>query len=396
MMHRLLFSILFVLCLSSCHKADHNMLDVESDVEAPLDSLFGSMFGPREPGAVVGVVYEGRALYLGGFGLARLDTGEPFTDSTSTNIVSATKMFTSTAVMKLVEQGRLSLYQTLDDFFPDFKSPVFKKITIRNILSHTSGLPDKRPKNRAEWRFYLLKHESQFGRERDYMLYGRENEMIRFFETVDSLENEPGTVFSYQDPPFMLLKTVIEKAAGMPFEKYMADSIFGPAGMSETVFFDPDKYPDNMAHGYTRPDSDVDEETFVSRDGRWAEYDYGESPFFATSADRGIFTTSRDYFKWLKAYTSKTISTKGLEKRRQWQIGTQMPDVGYGLGMFVEDREGFPYKCFHMSNNGGFSIYQCYYPDHDLFMFVFSNRPDWDRLEIGHKIDDIFRRIGWI
>ena len=76
--------------------------------------------------------------------------------------------------------------------------------------------------------------------------------------------------------------------------------------------------------------------------------------------------------------------------------GTQMPDVGYGLGMFVEDREGFPYKCFHMSNNGGFSIYQCYYPDHDLFMFVFSNRPDWDRLEIGHKIDDIFRRIGWI
>ena len=107
----------------------------------------------------------------------------------------------------------------------------------------------------------------------------------------------------------MLLSTVIEQASGMPFEKYMTDSIFAPAGLTETRFFEPDSIIPNEAHGYGPADGLSEEDQFVSSDGKWEEYDYGEAAFFPTRADRGIYTTARDYFKWLQAiYSGKIIN----------------------------------------------------------------------------------------
>ena len=107
----------------------------------------------------------------------------------------------------------------------------------------------------------------------------------------------------------MLLSTVIEKASGMPFEKYMTDSIFAPAGLTETRFFEPDSIITNEANGYGPADGLSEEDQFVNSDGKWEEYDYGEAAFFPTRADRGIYTTARDYFKWLQAiYSGKIIN----------------------------------------------------------------------------------------
>ncbi len=384
--------------VSSCSKTQSSQHDdALCEVAAPIDSLFESLFSPNEPGAIVGICIDGKPAYVKGFGLARLDTGAPYTDSTSTNICSATKSFTTTAVMKLVEQGKLSLDQSIDEFFPNFNAPVFSHITIRHILSHTTGLPDKRPRNPDQWANYIKRHDSTFGISDDYMLYGREPEMIKYFESVDRLETEPGTQYRYQDPPFMLLSTVIEKASGMPFEKYMTDSIFAPAGLTETRFFEPDSIIPNEAHGYGPADGLSEEDQFVSSDGKWEEYDYGEAAFFPTRADRGIYTTARDYFKWLQAiYSGKIINFDSISERYDWQVSIKLPNIGYGLGVFLQSKPDYPYKAFHMSYNGGFSIYQCYFPDQNIFMFVFSNRPDWDRLEIGKNIDKIFRQAEWI
>ena len=79
-----------------------------------------------------------------------------------------------------------------------------------------------------------------------------------------------------------------------------------------------------------------------------------------------------------------------------WQISTRLPNIGYGLGVFLESTPGMPFKAFHMSYNGGFSIYQCYFQDQNIFVFVFSNRPDWDRLATGKKISAVLRNAGWI
>jgi len=395
----LVFTIVVTMIISaSCRHKDNSGMTAENcEVAAPMDSLFGSMFPSYEPGAIVGITVKGEPVYVHGFGKARLDTGKPYTDSTATNICSATKSFVTTAVMKLVEDGKLTLNQTIADYFPNFTSPVFREITLRHILSHSTGLPDKRPRNPDQWASYIKRHDSTFGVSDDYMLYGRESEMIKFFESVDHLEAEPGTTYRYQDPPFMLLSTVIEKASGMPFEKYMADSIFAPAGLTDTRFFEPDTYIPNEAHGYGPAEGLSEDDQFISADGKWAEYDYGEAAFFPTRADRGIYTTARDYFKWLKTlYSGKIIDSVSISERYNWQISTKLPNIGYGLGVFLDSTPEYPYKAFHMSYNGGFSIYQCYFPEQEIFVFVFSNRPDWDRLETGRKIAEILRRADWI
>ena len=383
---------------ASCTRQQQSAPSPENcEVAAPMDSLFNSMFAPNEPGAIVGIAVQGEPVYLHGFGKARLDNNAPYTDSTSTNICSVTKAFVTTAILKLVHQGKLSLNSTIAEFFPNFKSPVFREITIRHILSHTTGLPDNRPRNPDQWTSYIKRHDSTFGVSGDYMLYGREPEMIRFFETVDRLESEPGTTFRYSEPPFMLLSTVIEKASGIPFEKYMADSIFEPANLSETFFFNPDVQIKNEAHGYGPADGLNEEDQFVSNDGKWEEYDYGEAAFFPTLADTGIYTTARDYFKWIKAfYDGKIIDKISVAERYNWQISTKIPCIGYGLGVFLDSTPEYPYMAFYMSYNGGFSVYQCYYPEKELLIFIFSNRPDWDRLGTGKKISAIFRRFGWI
>ena len=108
----------------------------------PLDSLFSSLFAKDEPGAVVMIMHDDSLIYKGAFGLADLQTKTPVTDSTMFNISSASKMYVTVAIMKLAEQGKLSLQDSLSKFFPQYPSPVFNGITIEHVLSHTTGLPD--------------------------------------------------------------------------------------------------------------------------------------------------------------------------------------------------------------------------------------------------------------
>lgn len=395
----IIFVVAMATALCSCTRYQNATMHNDSEIAPAMDSLFLSMFAADEPGAIVGVAVDGKPVYVQGFGRARLDNNAPYTDSTLTNICSATKSFTTAAVMKLVEQGRLSLDQSVADFYPNFNRKVFEPITIRHILAHTTGLPDNRPRNAQEWDSYVKNHDTKFGYREDFVLYGREPEMIRYFETIDTVKDLPGTVYHYQDPPFMLLSGIIEQTAGMPFVTYMRDSIFEPAGLKETMFFEPDNHSPNRAHGYTPAnEDDADPELeYTTKEGSWEEFDYGEAAFFPTRADRGIYTTARDYFHWIDAlYQGDIITSKSIKERYHKQVDTGLDNIGYGLGVYVDDNPDIPDKAFHMSYNGGFSIYQCYFPEKRIFVFVFSNRPDWKRLETGKKIDQILRRYGWI
>ena len=126
--------IIAMLACASCAGRSASAECADCAVSEPFDSLFSAMFPRDEPGGIVGISVDGEPVYLHGFGKARLDTDKPYTDSTATNICSATKIFVATAVMKLVEQHRLSLNQSIAEFFPNFTSPVFKEITLRHIL----------------------------------------------------------------------------------------------------------------------------------------------------------------------------------------------------------------------------------------------------------------------
>lgn len=401
----LLPAVLFagvIFMLFGCGRSNNPDAIPPCDITAPLDSLYSSVFkNPQDPGAVVMVMRGDDIVYSRGFGMVRLDTKKTMSDSTVLNICSATKTYVTAGIMKLVEEGMLELDTPLSEYFPNFGNTIFNRVTIRHVLSHSTGLPDLRPRTETDWVDYMKKFpETFFTKAPDYMLYARGDELIRFYEKLDAFSYEPGTHFDYANPPFMLLSNVIEQVTGESFEEWMKREIFDPAGLVETIFYEPDAVSDNFAHGYVPTGSRQLEYTpFISDDGRWQEYDYGESPFFATRADMGLYTSAREFMKWQRyLHAGKVISQAYMDTACTPVISTglNLSNISYALGQFVQDRPGMPRKIFHNTSNGGFAIFEGGYPDQEIYYLIFSNRPDWNRLQLARMTDSILLAHHWL
>lgn len=387
-----LLSVSAAFMLSSCNKTKIT----QSPVETALDSIFTSMFAPDEPGAIVLVAKGDSIIYDKGFGLADIEKHRPMSDTTLVNICSISKQFSAMALLLLEERGALSLNDTLPKYFPEFKAPFFKDITLRHLLSHTSGIPDTRPRTETEWKKYLENHTSRFGSVHDYKLYAPTVESIEYLTTLDSLAFTPGTAYEYQNPTFQLAKPIVEIVTGQEFAAWMKQNIFIPAGMHRTFFFDPSReMPQGMAHAYIPAQGDNKYNYFRSKDGKWEESDYGEAYFFPTQADGGIYTTAKEFLNWEKAlFGNKIITKESLAKATEPIIETDIPETSYGLGLFIEQKPGMPRKVFHTGDNGGFFTFECYFPEHDLFYLVFANRNDWSREKTMEQMDSIFNTAG--
>ncbi len=247
----------------------------KDSVERSLDTLFGGLFPAGEPGAQVVVVRDGKIVYDKGFGIADIETGAPITDTTMFNICSISKQFSSMALFILEEEGKISLDDPVSKYFPHFKAPFYSRIALKNLISHTSGLPDSRPRSQYQWEKYRAQYPSIYDNVADYKLFCEEEESCRYLENLDSLAFEPGTAYEYQNPTFQLVYMIVEQVTGEHFDTWMRDHIFLPAGMPGTVYFEPDRQIPNMAHGYMR-----------DADGSWKEADYAETNFQLPSASR--------------------------------------------------------------------------------------------------------------
>lgn len=366
-------------------------------VSNQLDSLFSELFKADEPGAAVVVVRGDSVVYNKGFGLARMDTLVPINDCTTFNICSVSKQFSAVALCLLAEQGKLSLDDTVSKFFPEFEAEFFSRITLRHLMSHTSGIPDARPRNDKAWKEYTAKYKTAFDNVHDFKRFAAEDETTRFMLKLDHLDFEPGTQYDYQNPTFQLMLMIVEKATGEQFDEWMHRNIFLPAGMEQTCYYEPGKNIPNMAHAYVPAEGENKYGYFRSEDGRWEECDYGEATFFGTKADGGIYTTPLEFLKWDKAlYSDKVMSQAMRNEAHTPRIATDIPETDYGYGWFIEHRTDRPRKIYHTGDNGGFLIFEGRFPEKDLFYLVFANRPDWNRTETVEKMDQIFAAQGWI
>ena len=372
---------------------------------ASLDSLFSRKFPAGEPGAYVLVTLHDSIIYDRGFGMATLpghvvEQGEPITDETMFNICSVSKQFSAVALLKLEEQGLISLQDPVNKYFPEFKADFFKEITLAQLLSHTSGLPDSRPRTPEEWAVYTSKNKTEFSRVEDFKRFCGVEESVRYLEQLDSLAFEPGTQYEYQNPTFQLAELLVERVTHQDFDAWMQEHIFFPAGMTNTLYYEPEKEIPNLAHGYEpvgfttlngdRVPLDNPFGYWRSQDGKWQENDYGEASFFGTKADGGIYTTPLDFVKWDRAlYHDKVMNALSREKAHTSRILTDIPETSYGYGFFVEERKDRPKKIYHTGDNGGFLIFEGRFPDLDVFYLIFANRPDWEREATVEKVDNI-------
>lgn len=389
--------LIVMMQLSGCNARPQTTEGSVQQVSAELDSLFTQLFPADAPGAAVVVVRGDSIVYDKGFGLARMDTPAPITHNTMFNICSVSKQFSAVALCKLAEEGKLSLDDSVQKFFPQFKADIFKQITLRHLMSHTSGIPDNRPRNDAAWERYTKTTRTQFANVADFKRFAAEDETTRFMEQLDTLDFEPGTAYDYQNPTFQLMLMIVEQVTGERFDDWMRTNIFLPAGMEQTCYYEPGKSIPNMAHGYVQAEGENPYGYFRTADGRWEECDYGEATFFGTKADGGIYTTPLEFVKWDKAlYGDVVMSRESREAAHTPRILSDIPHTSYGYGWFIEERPDRPKKIYHTGDNGGFLIFEGRFPQQDLFYLIFATRPDWEREATVEVVDRILQRNGWI
>ena len=363
MKNRWLLPVLILISFVSC-TPDKDELAVKE-----LHSLFSTVWEKDQPGAVVLVLKKDSVVFEKAYGLATIRPNTPAQPGTFFCIASVSKQFSAVAIMQLAEEGKLSLDDPVSMYFPQFKADFFKQITLRHLLSHTSGIPDVRPRTDS---FYVY--------------HSADVESYSYLDTLSFLNFQPGTHYEYMNPTFQLMYTIIEKASGIPFEEYMHTRIFLPAGMKESVYFEEGRTIPEMSHGY--------EWNKIS--GQWEECDYGETSFFATKADGGLYTSVREFVQWEKALRNNLfISPQMTREAHSPKIATDIPYTGYGYGWFIEERPGFTKRVYHTGDNGGYQIYAGRYPEKELLFLIFSTR-NISRESTVEKAEQIMQQAEWL
>ena len=358
---------------------------------AKLDSLFTERYSPQpNPGGTVLIMKGDSILYENSWGIADTELNTKIDGNTFFNIASVSKQFTAVAIMKLHQEGKLDIYKSIYDvaqsvnkFLPKKKKP-FSDIRIVDLMAHSSGIPDSRPRT-----------------DRNFMLTATDMESLQYMKDLKELNFTPGTEYEYMNPTFQLLYIMIEAASGMPFEQYMREMIFTPAGMEETLYFQADREIPRMAHGYVTEDDNAPAETKQFR-----QYDYGEETFFATKADGGIYTSINEFVQWEKALRNNLFMTPEMTAEAHGPVTKitgstfsdyqNRPNTSYGYGWFIEDNPGMPRKVYHTGDNGGFQIYAGRFPEKEVLMLVFENRNDHSRWKMVEKLDAIAKEAGWL
>src|SRR5437868_3646554 len=233
-----------------------------------IDVLMRSLSERGQFNGSILVAEHGRMIYERGFGKADVKRNVAFTPKTPVYLASLTKQFTAMAIMMLAERHQLSYSDPLSKYFPEFPSYA-AKVTIRNLLNHTSGIPDYEGLGLARPGLTNKDVSSALIRQK-------------------SLRFPPGEKFEYSNSNYILLALIVEKVSGKPYRLFLKNNIFALLGMTHTFVYDKPR-PEfaGRARGYNRFGDDSDYDLLT----------YGEG---------GIYSTVADLFKWDQAlYTEK-------------------------------------------------------------------------------------------
>jgi D-alanyl-D-alanine carboxypeptidase len=199
-----------------------------------LNGLLSPRFPADGPGATVVVVKDGHVIFRRGYGLANLELKTPMQPDMVFEIGSVTKQFTSTAILMLVEQGKLSVDDDLHKYLPDYPDKS-AKISIENLLTHTSGI------------------KSYTGDSKWHNMWRQELTVQQIIDITkdDPLEFPPGTKWKYDNTGYILLGAIIEKVSGMSYADYVRKNIFEPLGMKHSYYGSNSAVIPGRASGYS-------------------------------------------------------------------------------------------------------------------------------------------------
>lgn len=246
-----------------------------------MDSYLRHAF-PNEngPGACLLIAEAGQVRTLECCGLANLQSARPITPQTNFRLASITKQFTAACILLLREEGRISLEDPIGNHLPGLPEALADGVTVRQLLNHTSGLPD---------------YEDNMLDDPDACVM--DDEVLAIVRRVGSTYFPPGSQFRYSNTGYALLACIVQTLRAQPFSVALEEMIFRPLQMDSTVALDERHRPvvPHRAYGY-RPGSDGDTFTFSD-----------QSATSHVLGDGGIYCSAEDYLKWDRALWSGAL-----------------------------------------------------------------------------------------
>jgi CubicO group peptidase (beta-lactamase class C family) len=267
------------------------------------------------------VVEKGLPIYQQALGYADYNTKRMLNDSSVFELASLSKQFTAMGIMILKEKRQLSYDDNVKKFLPDFP---YDNITIRQLLTHTSGLPS---------------YEDQFEKHWDHMKIAHNKDIVDMLKQVnDTLFFTPGTKWKYSNTGYALLALIIDRVGGTDYNEFMSKYIFKPLGMEHTFIYNTrrstGKIPSNYALGYVHSDS---LKRYILPDSlKTYNYVYYLDGIVG---DGCVNSTITDLFKWDRSlYTNKLVNKPTLDEMFSPLVQTSPTDTAsfYGFGQFIQ------------------------------------------------------------
>src|SRR6267143_129918 len=335
---------------------------------AEVDRLFSEFTTQQHvPGAAWGIVVDGELAHAGAAGFRDVASKSPVDADTVFRIASMTKSFTAMAILKLRDEGKLSLDDPAERHVPELKSLAYPtsdspRITIRHLLSHSEGFPEDNP-----WG--------------DRQLSRTDDELSQMLRAGIPFSNAPGLAYEYSNYGFAILGRIVANVSRMRYSEYVSANILGPLGMTSTTLEPSEVAPGRLAHGY-----------------RWEDERWKDEPLLSNGSFGsmgGMLTSVRDLSRYVGVFLSawpphdgrETAPIRRASLREMQQVwrpapasvardasgAVQLNSGGYGLGLRITQSCTFEHIVAHGGGLPGFGSVMQWLPEYGVGIVAIGN-----------------------
>ncbi|MBS1560236.1 MAG: beta-lactamase family protein [Bacteroidetes bacterium] len=334
-----------------------------------LDKLLATIVTDQHFNGAVLAIDRGTTIYKKCFGRTNVTEETSLNDSSLFELASCSKQFTAMAIMILAEQGKLNYTDSLQRFIPELP---YRNITIENLLTHTSGLPD-----------YMELFAEHWDRRR----FATNADVIELLKTHSPpLLFQPGAKFRYSNTGYALLSSIIERASGSDYATCLHELIFKPCGMRNSRVYNTRRSKGetlrNYAFGYTYSDS---LEKYVLPDST-SEHGY-VTYLDAITGDGCVNSTIDDLERWEAALQNNVlVSRETLSRAYTSSILTSGKESRYGYGVFLQNRPHAEFTVYHSGSWPGYKTFILRFPRLRSALAILSNNDYPNVVWLGNRI----------
>lgn len=353
------FAIIFIVLLTvfSC---------AASDAYTPMEAWSTARASSEFSGSVL-IVKGEDIVFERGYGLADKENNQAFTTDTVIDVLSLTKQFTAAAILKLEEQGKLSVNDTLDKFFDNVPTDK-KNITLHQLLTHRSGL-----KGDYKWDYRKVTRDEL----EKNILHSR-------------LRSDSGEEYRYSNIGYSLLGIIIEKVSGKSYEEFLNEQLFKPAGMTHTGYLIPEWDNKTVVVGYRS--RAITFRGWLSRvanwlgaDDRWGtpldQYWAEDGPWWNLRANGGLLSTPKDLYRWHLALKNNLVLSEQSKQKLYTPPHVNAGNQYYGYGWHIEKKDTKIASVYHTGGNPFFFSLFYYDVNNDILLLFATN--DWHSVDSG-------------